>query len=744
MSAIKFRVGAALDANIGSVFVPLEKAAEKARAKIQTTLGSALSPAPYRQASRRIEDAFDQTGRGAKRAARITGQSVDDIKKQFGAYAKAARKDLDLSHVAAAAESELRRIERQAARTRLAFGGGARGAFGGGGAIGIGRRAGIRVSRGAAAFYGYGGALLSTLANGVGVNTDVGSMIQAGVDQQALAQKIINSAPEFNKASTKERESAATDLLSGIQGVANATATDTGEALEGLEAFVAKTGDLKTGQDVMGDLAKLSRATGTNLADMANAAAEVSNNLGDVPDKGKAIDAVMRSIAGQGKMGAVEIKDLASQMAKIATQAGVFEGDKDKNIAMLGAMAQEAKLRGGAASAQQATTSVMSMVSALRNNATVKNWAKAQVRNKKTGLMEGLNPYTDASHSILRSPEELVLEALNYSKGDQLKLGKLFPSKQAFRAIAGYQQVYMQAGGGDKGLEAVHKEFKKFSDSAMTADDVTNAFAAQMDTTKSKVQVLNNEFAQTAQKLAEELEPAIVDTLLPAVLTLAQSLGPAIEGLTALIVGDEFVRGKKQEGLDKTTEGIISDAGNLLLKTHQKFDPLIKQSLPLDKLTPTQLARLRAEDAAHPGARAAMVAKIREEQADAAMKAGKPVLDEYDRKEQAASGQIKTIEQQENADLAAMGWKKTASQLTDSDWNWIQKEAQGGNTQAQDLLRDKGDIEQLKGVLKDLADEKDALVRTLTSGQVVVQLAPGGNTPPPPPAPGAPADSKPE
>lgn len=729
MPGIRFKVGASLDANIGAVFVPLEKAAEKARAKIQSSLGAALGGGgghPYRSNARGIEEVFDKASQGSKRMARITGQSLSEIKSQLKQYAREAKKDLDLSAIAAQAEREINKVQRQAARARLGFAGGGGFGGGGGGAIGIGRRAGIRVSRGAAALYGYGGAALSTMLNGIGINTDIRSMIQSGVDQESLAQKIINSAPEYNKSSAADRKTGAADVLERVRSVANATATDTTEAMEGLEAFVAKTGELNTGKDVLWSMAKLSRATGTNLADMANAAAEVSNNLGDVPDKTAAIDAVMRSIAGQGKLGAVEIKDLASQMAKIASVSGSFEGDRAETIAMLGGMAQESKARGTSASAQQATTAIQAFVQALVKGPTLKNWAAA-----------GLNPFTDNTHTKLRSPEELVLEALKYSGGDQKKLYGLFRSSQALRAVRGYANIYTDAGGGQKGLDAVHAEFQRFQTAAMTAADVDNAFAAQMDTTKSKVQVLNNEFAQTTQKLANELAPAITNELLPAVLQLAQDFSSVMDSdflQTLLSPGN-----KKLEEQDSKTTKAIDDAGNFIAKVHKTFDPLITTSLPLDKLTPAQLSKLRAEDAAHPGARAAMAERLRKEQADAAMSAAQPVLQEENRREFAVAGRINDLKDDMDAaakDIGGTGFNKPVSAFTADDWKWIQGEASGGNKAAQRLIGDRDSIEKLQGVLDDLSKERDALVQTLLSGNVVVKLAPGGNTPPPAPVPG--------
>jgi hypothetical protein len=396
MSEIKIRVGASLEANTTAVFEPIIKASARARDAIRKNLGDAVSGASKGGAGggikhnidaldRELEGMADKLLRKEERSQRARTRAVESGTKERVRIERQAGKAIE-------------EAEAQPARQR-------RGGLGSsGGAIGIGRRAGIRVSRGAAMAYGYGGAAASSFAHGIGINTDVASMVKTGVDNQDLAQKIVNSDPSQRGLSAASRQATSADLLGQAQQVSNATGTDTSDTLQGLEAFVAKTGDLDTARDTIQGLATLAKATGTNLGDMASAAAEVSNNLGDVPDKAKAVYDVMRAVAGAGQLGAVEIKDLASQMAKVATVAGRFEGDRGTNIAILTAMAQEAKLHGGAANASQATTAVSSFATQFDTKATAKHWREV-----------GLNAFTDASHSQVRAPEELILEALKYA-----------------------------------------------------------------------------------------------------------------------------------------------------------------------------------------------------------------------------------------------------------------------------------------------------------------------------------------
>ncbi len=72
----------------------------------------------------------------------------------------------------------------------------------------------------------------------------------------------------------------------------NATGMQANDVVGALGAFVSKTGDLKTGMEAFEKMAILARATGSDVTDMADAMADVSNNLGDVPNKAEVLNSV--------------------------------------------------------------------------------------------------------------------------------------------------------------------------------------------------------------------------------------------------------------------------------------------------------------------------------------------------------------------------------------------------------------------------------------------------------------------
>lgn len=703
MSQVKIRIGASLDANATAVFQPLIKASERARAAIQGNLNAALKSGGGAKGSGGVRHNVDALDRELDKMANdILRKEERAQKRRTAAVSEGTR---DRVRIEKEAAKEIAAAEGAPARQR-------RGGFwsGAGGAIGVGRRAGMRVPRGVAMAYVYGGAAASTFAHGIGINTDVSSMISQGVDNEALAQKIINSDPNAKGMSVASRHSAAASLLGSAQQVSNATATDTGETLEALEAFVAKTGDLQTAKDSIQGLATLSKATGTNLADMANAAAEVSNNLADGADKGKTVYDVMRAVAGEGQLGAVEIKDLATQMAKIAGQAGSFEGDKAQNIAMLGAMAQEAKLKGTATSATQAATTVGAFVANLTKGATLKNWTKA-----------GLNPYADKAQTKLRSPEELILEALKHTKGSLPGLQKLFGSAQSVRAVKGFATIYSEAGGGQAGLEAVDAEFKRFSVAVMTQDDVMRAFGAQMDTTKSKVQIFNNELQQTVEKLATAVTPAF-EELAPLAIALAGSFSSLMDSdfmKTVLHGGDQAERSTQladfgsQVGADNYTSKVNAFRLGLMGGVTKGLGP-------------------------GPWAEGQGMGPV---DTDAEMAAAKPIFEGGAREQDELAKQVAASDEQLKKDRSNFHLYHKDLGTDDAT---IGANAKLGDREGMKYVADKAANERLHQSQTTLAQALDGLKNAILNGKIMVTLAPGA--PPPPghtPGGAAPSGSPP-
>lgn len=588
MPEIRIKVGVALDANAEAVLAPIERASKRVKKTVESEMGAAgkavgdHTMAGARKAAAALEKLESDARREAARILKahvtaekeLTRAKAHEIRERERAERQAAtareRIERDAARaIVAARKNEEKRQANSLLRRDILTG---KAIQPGGGAIGIGRRAGIRTSKGVALAYGLGGRALSSMtdigldfAHGLGADTDLGSHVQKAQAQRSLANKISASGyvPGTNLVDPNE-------IIAKAREVGNATGTDTSDALEALEAFVGKTGELKTGLESMEHLAVLSKATGTHLADMSNAAAEVSNQLGDVPNKGKVVYEIMKQIAGQGKLGAVEIKDLASQMAKIGAAASRFAGGAEKNIATLGAIAQEAKLRGGAASATQAATSVTAFATGLTKGATFKNWRtfRAPVKGQP-GKFEGLNPYTDSSHRELSDPMEIIKAGISATRGDQTKLSKLFPSSQGFRAVSGFASVYNQAYSSTKGtdeqkdiagIKAITDEFERLKSAQLDELEVHRAFAKTMQQGDSKAAIFNNKMTEIADRLTAVVLPHL------------DEFGNVLEHTAETVAGafEAIFPEAKRQSQSETAEGLVGKekaTENVLKKT---------------------------------------------------------------------------------------------------------------------------------------------------------------------------------
>lgn len=683
MSSIKIRVGAALDANALTVYQPLIKASARARAEIDKNLNAAAKATA-----------------AVPKAAKTAG---DALEQELEAMANKILKDEERSQVARTKvverESKKRaKLEEQAkkgtggdkprpsrdderARDRQLRDLSRAGAFG----LGLARR-GLSMGAGMAM-----GALQST-----GLELALAPHMARAIDLQQRMVDVTNAGYIQGASGAAGQKQDAGKVTSEVRQAADVGAFGTNDVAEGLQKFVGLTGDLETGRSLLKSMATLARATGSDFVAMSEASAEVANHLGDVPDKAEKTAAVMRVIAGQGKLGALEIKDFSRQMAKIAANAPKFEGDIATNIGELGLMAQEAKLRGGASSAPMAATSVLAFATALSKKTALKHWAAA-----KDSKGHGLNPYTDAGHTTLRSPEELVLEALRYSKGDQTKINGLFGSVQAGRAVTGFANIYNETKGSqDDKIHAVADEFDRLRRAQLSAEEVQRAYSEAMQTTQTKVQVANNQLDEMASQLMTAMNPAIdgvmvaLSDLFPVVKGLAEAMTDAIGSLT----------GATELGRQKGAFKAEIDALNLIGTIHGAEDAAQKGDPNHRSEAMTAVSRDRIQ----------------------------PLLDLADKRDVQLTDSIGNYQGTVNEE------GKTFKGMSDAQ---IRDYAAGKGfagrlePEASKYLADKATLQRLHETLNQLHSERQKLIDAVTSGRMIVTvsnmpkggLGPGGS-----------------
>jgi hypothetical protein len=308
-------------------------------------------------------------------------------------------------------------------------------------------------------------------------------------------------------------------------------------------------------------MAVISGATNSNFEDIMSAAANASTNLEPGVDKAKRLGAIMRVIAGQGKLGAVEMKDMSKYMAIIAAAAPGFEGDVGSNIVKLGALAQIARQTGGAASPVEAVRAVGGFANTLQKSARVKAFAKA-----------GVDVFTNDKHTTFKDPFELIREALTKTGGKKDAMNALFANVIGAKAVTGLTNRFNQAGGGAEGLKAVDSYIQTFmKGAALSEDELKESNKRRMESDAAKAQKFQESLDAVIAKMLSGVIPAF-ERLEPKVLELVESFSRVVTWASenpgraiALAVGVSIARAGLEStlrhGIESVFKGLSGTGG---------------------------------------------------------------------------------------------------------------------------------------------------------------------------------------
>jgi hypothetical protein len=610
---------------------------------------------------------------------------------------------------------------------------------------------------------------LGDFARGAGVDFSIAGSMSRVVGLEQQAQKVANSGYLAGEKDANGNPTAnatrvgASELVAQARSVAGEYGLEASTALDALDGFATIAGDLALGRRLLGDMAKLSAATGTELGDMAAAAANVANQLDGVENKEEVINRVMKTIAGQGKLGAVEVADLSTHMARVAAASSKFAGDRAVNIQKMGALAQLARSKGGAPSAAEAARSVANLSTMFTKTARIDAFEKASGG--------GVKVYTDATKTKVRDPLAIIEDSLMATGGNLQKLNKMYQDTVAFRAVAGAASIFNDAGGGEAGRAKVRAELSRLLEGADLKDDeIDESSRRQKETAAAKAAQFQNQLDTIVEKVAKDLIPAL-DKAAPHILKFAELLGniatsainhPLIAGAGALgfvtmragiesafragiekmILGSRWGRGKEKEIVPPGTGTVPTAAGGGGAPGGAMG--LVIRGLLIKEAAETGWAIGKAlVDATYDGVEAGQNAAVQdtlaiEQQIAAWQKAGLGE-DEYskvrdkmvDLGQRKASAEVR--QGNEGSTLGIMG------QIVTDGWNRLV-----GNKTGEDIAREQIDVANLAQMTKDMAAMKELLgrplvVRVNNLGDIPAGGAPPANAPQgivPPPLPG--------
>lgn len=400
-----------------------------------------------------------------------------------------------------------REREQSSRRFRETFWRGAGGAISSGASAGVSRVAGRTLQT---------AGLVTQLGGGFSISDSVARAAHNAGAIQDILNEGLN--PVSKVAANRKRRTTA-DIESGVQGTAIQYGMSREEVQGGLFDIVGSSGDLETGTKILPKIAELSRATGADFKDMANAAAKVSLSFDDMTDSGEKAEKVMqvmRTLAGQGKTGAVPIRANAVQAAKLIAASGQFAGDNADNIAKIGALQQMGAMGGGAWNAASASTAVTAFTSTFGKPARLAAFHAAGITDKDI--------FADEGKTRLNSVEEIILKALKKTGGSQPEMTKMFGSVMAMRAVTKSTRIYTEAEGKEKGGgEAKVREFFKdiYKNSTVDKKEVT-------ELANERMKALDAQMASTQEKF----DKAVQDKIIPRLLDLV----PVLDKLVPMFV----------------------------------------------------------------------------------------------------------------------------------------------------------------------------------------------------------------
>lgn len=371
--------------------------------------------------------------------------------------------------------------------------------------------AGNSVSRSLGAVGTYGGAAL-----GLAGSFAMGSAVQTQMSEAAMASKLANQAgnPALKGALLQQAQS-----VKGFTGA---------EALQGMEAFVTKTGDLETARTLIGDMGQLALATSTDLGDLGATAGQAFNvlrkQIDDPVERIKELNKLLAVLAQQGSMGAVEIRDLAQDFGKLGAATYAFEGGAPELLRSMGAFAQIAVDSGGAESSADASTAA----SRLANDI---------VMHKDRFKALGVDYKSKTDKTKLRSPIEIMLDTLDATGGDIEKTTGLFGIESG-KIFRGLSATYSEAEKREKGSgrKAVMDRFGQFAGAKLTQAEINNKAQSRLEDSDLQFKEAMKAFnAEVGSKLLPTLT-----NLVPEFARMLPYVSRAVELFAKMV--DEFAR----------------------------------------------------------------------------------------------------------------------------------------------------------------------------------------------------------
>lgn len=285
--------------------------------------------------------------------------------------------------------------------------------------------------------------------------------------------------------------------------------------------FVAKTGELGVARKSQDVFATVASATGSDIADVSAAAADLFQKFEIDTVEGMA-DA-MAALAFQGKAGSFELKDAAGQFAKLSAAASRFGLAKGaEGVRTLGGLTQIARSATG--SPEQAATAIEAMFRQFTSHHALKELKSIKV-----------NPFLDKGQTKTKEIRGLIVETIAKSGGNLEKLQGIF-GEEGIRAISPIISEF------NKAKQAASVGGASAKDANKAGEEAARSYINKMIDAPGDFKELQKDAAQAQQDASAKLSNAwekivgeLSDGAIPALTKLVETLENSPGAIDALV-----------------------------------------------------------------------------------------------------------------------------------------------------------------------------------------------------------------
>ncbi len=360
-----------------------------------------------------------------------------------------------------------------------------------------------------------------TVARGAGRVAGMVTQLGGGFSIQDSVQEAANlerAAVLLSNKDPKGRHIAPSAIVAEARRISARTGTDADKVLGAWSAYSEKTGEWDEGKKNSEFFAKLSKATGADLGQIATTAGLLRVQNKDLTED--KMQQLLIDVVQQGRTGAVDMPELAGHASAITKSSSAFAGDQADTQRRLLGLSQVGVRTGSVAEAATAISNLS--LDASKHSSEIKGLLGAKAFNEKG--------------QIAQSPEEFLADIIAKTGGNRQKIYGLGFGNRSMRMFDALLPTYNDAE--KKALamgmsktdatayarKATLKDMTQFTEAKYSREGVEKDFAAVMNTAGEKFEAA-----------VRDLKTAIGDKLLPELVKLIPVLRELTPQLARLL-----------------------------------------------------------------------------------------------------------------------------------------------------------------------------------------------------------------